>query len=134
MRCVCMYVCVCVCVYVCVCVCVCVFTSIHREDFICLDLVGQQRTDQRCYVKDVVFLCQFPSSLLQNAEPNLSTLSCSHTRSGQSHDLTSVCLTFRTRAFIYHSASVAFSSHYIVTRSTLRPDTHEGVRNLSMKG
>ena len=39
---------VCVCVYVCVCVCVCVclFTSIHREGFICLDQLRYQGTDQ----------------------------------------------------------------------------------------
>ena len=29
-------------------------------------------TDQRCCVEDVGFLCRFPSSLLWNAEPNLS--------------------------------------------------------------
>ena len=31
-----------------------------------------QGTDQRCFVEDVGFLCRFPSSLLWNAEPNLS--------------------------------------------------------------
>ena len=65
----CVYVCVCVCVCVCLCVCVCVCTSIHREGFICLVQLGYQGTDQRCYVKDVNFLCQVPSSLLQNAAP-----------------------------------------------------------------
>ena len=50
--------------YVCVCVCVCVFTSIHCEGFICLDQLECQGTDQQCYVKDVSFLCQVPSSLL----------------------------------------------------------------------
>ena len=51
-------VCVCVCVSVCVymCVCVCVFSSIHREGFICLDQLEYQGTDQR-YVEDVNFLC-----------------------------------------------------------------------------
>ena len=68
------YVCVCVsvCVSVCVFMCVCVFTSIHCEGFICLDQLGYQETDQRRCVKDVGFLCRFPSSLLWNAEPNLS--------------------------------------------------------------
>ena len=60
------------CVSVCVCVCVCVCTSIHRESLICLDQVGYQGTYPRCYVEDVEFLCRFPSSILQNAEPNLS--------------------------------------------------------------
>ena len=68
-----------VCVCVCVCararVCVCVFTSIRREGFICLDQLGYQGTDQRCYVEDVYFLCPVPSSLISNAEPNLSNQS-----------------------------------------------------------
>ena len=91
-------VCLCVraCVRVCVFVCVCVCTSIYPEGFICLDQVGYQGTDQRCYVEDVKFLCRFPSSLLRikNVTFQLAALSCSHTRSGQSHDLTSVRLAF----------------------------------------
>ena len=47
-----------------VCVCVRVYTSIHCESFICLDPVGYQGTDQRCYVEDAEFLCWFPSLLL----------------------------------------------------------------------
>ena len=61
---VCVCVCVCVCVYVCVCVCAFVFTSIHRERFICLDQVGYQGTVQRCHVEAVKFICQVPSLLL----------------------------------------------------------------------
>ena len=57
---------------VCVCVCVCVFTSIHREGFICLDQLGYQGTDKRCYIEDVNFLCQTLSSQLQNATSNIS--------------------------------------------------------------
>ena len=49
---------------VCVCVCVCVLTSIHCVGFICLNQVGYQRTDQRCYVEEVNLLCQVPSSIL----------------------------------------------------------------------
>ena len=69
MKCLCLcvrvFVCVCACVCVCVCVCVLVFMSIDREGFICLVYqVGYQVTDQRCYVEDVEFLCQVPSSLL----------------------------------------------------------------------
>ena len=52
-------------------VCVCVFTSIHLEGFICLGL-EVQGTDQRCCVEDVIFLCQFPSSILQYESPSLS--------------------------------------------------------------
>ena len=50
-----------------------VFTSIHREGFISLEQVGYEGADQRCYVEDVEFLYRFSSSLLWNAEPNLST-------------------------------------------------------------
>ena len=72
-MCVCVYVwCGVVCKCACVCVCVCVFTSIHCEGFIYLDQLGYQGTDQRCCVEDVGYHCQFPSSLLWNAEPNLS--------------------------------------------------------------
>ena len=38
-----------------VCVCVC-FTSIHREDFIFLEQLECQGTDQRCCAEDVCFL------------------------------------------------------------------------------
>ena len=69
---VCVWVCVCVCVRVCVCVCVCVCTSIHYEGFIRLDQLECQGTDQRCYVKDVFFICQVPSLLLYNEAPNPS--------------------------------------------------------------
>ena len=48
-----------------------VFKSIHRERFICVDQLGYQRADQRFCVEDVRLLCQFHSSLLWNAEPNL---------------------------------------------------------------
>ena len=51
---------------------VCVFTSIHREGFICLNQLGYQGTDKRCYIEDVNFLCQALSSQLQNATPNIS--------------------------------------------------------------
>ena len=54
------------------CVCVCVSTSIHRVDFICLDQLEVQGIDQQCYVEDVFFLCQVPSSPLYNELPNLS--------------------------------------------------------------
>ena len=52
-----------VCVCVCVCVCLRPFTV---KDWDC------QGTDQQCCVEDVGFLCRFPSSLLWNAELNLS--------------------------------------------------------------
>ena len=54
----------CGCVCVGVCVCVCLFTSIQREDFICLGQLECQGTGQRYCVEDISFLCQVPSSLL----------------------------------------------------------------------
>ena len=71
---------------VCVCVCVCVCTSI-REGFICLDQVGYQGTYQQCYVDS------YTDSLhryfrMQKLAFQLAPLSCSHTRSGQSNELT----------------------------------------------
>ena len=45
-------------------VCVCLFTSIQREDFICLGQLECQGTGQRYCVEDISFLCQVPSSLL----------------------------------------------------------------------
>ena len=41
----------------------CVCTFIHREGFICLNQLGNQGTNQGCYVEDVNVLCQVPSSL-----------------------------------------------------------------------
>ena len=74
-----LYVCVCVCVCVCrcVCVCECVFMSVCLPPFIVKasyvwNSWDCQGTDQLCCVEDIGFLCRFHSSLLWNAEPNLS--------------------------------------------------------------
>ena len=34
--------------------CVCVFVTIHCEGLICMDQLGYQGTDQRCYVEDKI--------------------------------------------------------------------------------
>ena len=62
---------VCVCPCVCVCVCVCLRPSTVKVSSVwnSWDCLG---TDQRCWVKEVGYLCRLPSSLLLNAEPNLS--------------------------------------------------------------
>ena len=62
-------VCVCVCVHVCVRVCLRPSTVKVSSVWNSWDCQG---TDQRCWVKEVGYLCRFPSSLLLNAEPNLS--------------------------------------------------------------
>ena len=66
-----MTLCVCVGGWVGGCVGGCVFTSIHREGFICLGLEFQG-INQQCFVEDVSFLCQVPSLLLQYEAPSLS--------------------------------------------------------------
>ena len=54
-------VCVCVCVRLCVFVttCVCVFTSIHREGFICLDQLECLETDQEASLNYQIFPLYF---------------------------------------------------------------------------
>ena len=107
------------CVCVCVCVWLCVFTSFHREGFICLDHLRYQGTDQQCCADDVGFLCRFPSGYfgVQNLTFQLAALFCPYTRSEDSHNLTSICLTFRTWGLHSSLSGVAFGTYYIVSRS-----------------
>ena len=65
----CVCVCVCVCVHVCVRVCLRPSTVKVSSVWNSWDCQG---TDQRCWVKEVGYLFRFPSSILLNAEPNLS--------------------------------------------------------------
>ena len=86
---------------------VCVFTSIHREGFICLNqlgLLGNRSTSA--------------SSLylyfgMQNLTFQLAALSCSYTSSG----LTSIRLAFRTWGLHSPLTAVTFGRHYIMSRS-----------------
>ena len=92
--------CVCVCVWVCVCVCVlcvCVLPSTVKALFVWI------KWDTREHIHDVMLktLNSYADSLhryfrMQNLAFLLAALSCSWTRSGQSHDLTSARLAFRT--------------------------------------
>ena len=100
--CVCVYVCVCMCVCVCVCVCARVYAHPPWR----FHLSGTART-AREQINDVVLktLDSSAGSLhlyfgMQNITFQLAALSCSYTRSGHSHDLTSIRLAFR--AFIHH--------------------------------
>ena len=104
----------CVCVRLCVWVC----TSIHREGFICLDHDASEQSN------DVMLktLNSYADSLhryfrMQDLTIQPAALSCSHTRSRQSHDLTSIHLAFRTWGLHSPLAGVAFGTHYIVSRS-----------------
>ena len=103
----------------CVCVCVCVFTSIHCEAFICLEQLGLpgNKSMMLCWRRWIPLLV--PSSLLWNAEPNLSA-SCfilSKHWSEHCHDLTSIPLAFRTYGLHSPLTGVAFVMHYIVSLS-----------------
>ena len=57
---------------VCVCVCVCCLSPTTVKASSLWNNWHCQGTDQQCCVEDVGLLCQFPSSVLWNAEPNLS--------------------------------------------------------------
>ena len=95
--CVCVCACVCVCVCVCMCVCVCLCSSTVKVSSVWI------RWDTREQINDVMLktLNSYTDSLyryfgMQNLIFQLVALSWSHTRSGQSNDLTSVRLAFRT--------------------------------------
>ena len=80
---------------------------------------GCQGTDQRCCVEDVEFLCRFPSSTLWNAEPNLSTsrfILFVHQKRAQPR-LSQYASCFQNIG-PPPLTGVAFSTHYIVSRST----------------
>ena len=86
--CVCVCLCVCVCVWVCVCVCVCVF-HVHSPWRLHLSgTVGMSgnRSTILCWRR----LFPLPSPFIAILSPSPATLSCSHTRKRQSHELTRV--------------------------------------------
>ena len=104
--------------FACVCVCACVCVSIHREGFICLDHDASEQSN------DVMLktLNSYADSLhryfrMQDLTIQPAALSCSHTSSRQSHDLTNIHLAFRTWGLRSPLAGVAFGTHYIVSRS-----------------
>ena len=118
----------------CMCVC-CVFTSIHRDGFVCLGLEFQEdKSTMLCWRRFFPLSCL--ATLVWNSEPfYLATLSCSHTRSGQNHDLTSfMCVSFaKTWGLQLPLSGIAFGSRYIVSRSTYCVITLERGRNPTRK-
>ena len=129
-------VCACVCVCVCMCVCVCVFTCVTsiREGFICLNHLGYQGTDRRCYAEDVSF--QVPSSLLQNAEPNFSNQSLYLVRTLEA---AKPRLNQCTSRFLTWGLYSPLSRHPLWCALHRKPicfcvSTHERGRNLTRKG
>ena len=106
------------------CVCIYMCTSIHRECFKASFV--WMRWDTREHINNVLLktLNYHADSIhsyfrMLNVTFQLAALSCSHTRSGQSHDLTSVYLTFRTWGRHSPLRGLAFGTHYIVGRSAL---------------
>ena len=95
----------CMCVCVCVCLCVCVYvrpTTVKTSSVWIRWDAGEQ-------INDVMLktLNSYADSLhcyfrMKKLTVQLVALSCSHTRSGQSHDLNSIRLVFRTWTFIHH--------------------------------
>ena len=124
---------VCVCC-VCVCVCVCLRPSAVKASSV-WNSWDCQGTDQRCCIEDVGFLCQFFSSLLWNAEPNLSAsrfILFVHQKRAE------------PRLNQYTSRLKSIGTSFTINRRRLRyalhcvpicfcVSTHEKVRNLSRK-
>ena len=99
-------------------VCVCIRPSTVKASSVWI------RWDTREQINDVMLktLDSSVSSLhryfrMQNLTFQPAALSCSHTRSGKSHDLTSVRPLSEHGTFIHDSAGVTFGTHYIVSRS-----------------
>ena len=80
------------------CMCVCIFTYIHHETFISLEQLQCQGTCQKCYDEDVIIFFKPLFATLEWITEHFkqATVSCSHTRSGQCHYVTSVFLTFES--------------------------------------
>ena len=105
-------------VHVCVCVCVCVRLSNVKASSVWI------KWDTREQINDVM-LKTWNSSAgsfhryigMQNLTFQLATLSCWHTRSGQSHDSTNIHLAFSTQGLHSSLTGVALGTHYIVSRS-----------------
>ena len=116
--------CVCVCVCVCVGGCGCVWVWVCLRPSTVKASSVWIRWYTREQINDVVLktLNSYADSLhryfrMQNLTFQLASLSWSHTRSWQSHDLTSVRLAFRTWDLHSPLTGVAFGTHYIVSRS-----------------
>ena len=87
---------------------VCMFTSIHREGFICLEELECQGTINDVMLKTSLstaksFHCYFR---MKYRAFLTSHFICSHIRSGQSHNLTSVCLAFKTYLYVWASFNI----------------------------
>ena len=120
------------CMCVCVCVCVCLRPSIVKACYV-------WGWNSRGEINDVVlktFL--FSVKSLHPFEPFIrATLSCSRTRTGKSHDLTSfnMCVSLsKTWGLHLPLSGIAFGPCYIMSRFAHCDSTHERGRSLTRKG
>ena len=129
------FVCSCVCVCVCVPACV-VHMHIHHEEFICLGFEFQ-RTDLRCCVEEVSFLCQVPSLLLQMKQQAFLTsrfiLFSHQQRSKPRSNQLYVCLAFKPWVLHPPLSGIAFKPHYILSRFAYCISTHKRGLSLTRK-
>ena len=129
------FVCSCVCVCVCVPACV-VHMHIHHEEFICLGFEFQ-RTDLRCCVEEVSFLCQVPSLLLQMKQQAFLTsrliLFSQQKRSKPRLNQLYVCLAFKPWVLHRPLLGIAFKPHYILSRFVYCTNTHKRGLSLTRK-
>ena len=124
---------------VCVCVCVCVCLFLRSSTVKALSVWNSrdcQGTDKRCCVEDVGFLCRFPSSLLWNAEPNLSAchfiLFVHQKRAQPRLNQQSSCFQNIVPSFTINRHCLRYALHR--EPICFYVSTHERVRNLSRKG
>ena len=118
-----------------VCVCVCLRPSTVNASSV-WNSWDCQGTDQRCCVEDVGFLCRFPSSLLWNAELNLSAsrfILFLHQKRAQPR------LNQYTSRFQNIGFSFTINRRRLLYALQREPiyfciSTHERVRNLTRKG
>ena len=113
-------------VYVCVCVCVCMCVCVFVRPSTVNALSVRVSWDSREKINDVMLkaLNSYADSYhryfrMQNLTFQLAALFFSHTRSGQSHDLTSVRLAFRTWDLHLPLTGVAFGVDLLLHQHAL---------------
>ena len=113
-----------VCVCVCMCLCLHLFTlKAVSLSTICLEQFLRQVTDRRCCAEDVIITAKslhhyFRMKHWATQVALTSHLSCFHTRSGQSHKLTSVNLAFKSLGLHLPLSDITLSPRYVLSRST----------------
>ena len=100
-------------------VCVCVY--VHPPWRFLLPAFGVlgDRSTMLCWRLFFPLLSSYIATLEWSTKPfQIVALSCLHTRSGQSHDLASLRLTFKTLGLHLPLSGITLTPRYIVNRST----------------